>query len=307
MTRAKVELFAEETLVDRGQLTRAEEEAFDAMLRYKDAQETLKEIAIDSSRSKANKDSKETFAHYQELYDKNKEHCDKNKELYYKSGFDFDDCIPMGLGWKTNWFGVKTTDIVSLIGTLSPSYIVEQHVCEDEEYFDAKPSEQFFNITQGNYFIVTQACNGTVFLKPNGSRADSLRDACYEGKSNYTKIIKALTYPCASISETVGEVYLFWGPRSYGNAGFILWQNGSLRRAVSTSQWYDYMTYGSELEGEEVYERTDKNGNIEYRGLYQNSIIQMANNWKLNSNRISPLRPGEKAYCWFVDARLVAY
>jgi len=268
----KVELFVEETLRDRGQMTREEYDAFFAMLLMRD-----------------NEPSSEVF--------------EKSKARYDQSGFDFDDCQPMGLGWKTLWIAVRTIDIVGLIGTLASSFIVEQKECSVEEtYYDARPSDAFANMTQNRYFRVTQPCDGTVFVQPHVHGQSTIWDAFLDARKKRQTASLAIQTPCSEISKNFGDVYLFWSQRVIGNHGFILWKNGKIRRTISTSQRED-TNYGDALVGEENY-----NGSLDMEWddrplLNEDSLFEMAGRWKVNPNYVNPIRPGERAYCWFVDAR----
>jgi len=275
------ELFAQETLRDRGQMTRDEYEAFFAMLRYKDAANLLERYPKEKSNLKVYTES---------------------KSIYDQSGYDFEACKPMGFGWKTYWFAVKSTDIFGLIGALCPSYLVEQHTCWGEDtYYYAQPTEHFQNTTQHNYFVITQPCNGMIFVKPNGPVARGIWDKCMAKNSNYHSVSEAIPYPCSFISEQIGDIYFFWTQRVVGTNGFILWNKGGIQRAVSTWGLNNFVAYGRELEDEEYFE-TDEGNYVNEQSLYQ-----MAHKWGANHNRIKPLGLNEQAYCWFLDASQYSY
>lgn len=269
----KVELFAEETLKDRGQMTREEYDAFFAMLRMRDSEP-----------------DSEVFKN--------------SKALYDQSGFYFENFQPMGLGWKTLWMAVRTTDIIGLIGAIAPSFIVEQKLCGvDATYYDARPSEAFKNMTQGKFFLVTQPCDGTVFIQPRGFSRSVIWDAFLDARKKRHLTSMALQTPCREISENFGDCYLFWSQRVLGNYGFMLWRQGVLLRTVSTLCGEGDVTFGDALVGEKYHENYAEDEWGDTPILSQHSLFETARRWKVNPNHMNPVRPGEKAYGWFADAR----
>ncbi len=274
----KVELFAEETLKDRGQMSREEYDAFLAMLRLRD------------SAPNSNAPDSEVF--------------EQSRTLYNKSGFDFQGHAPMGFGWKTLWVAVRTTDIIDLTGTLASSFIVEQKQCSvDETYYSARPSAAFKNMTQDKFFLVTQPCDGTIFIQPQGGMRSVIWDGFLEARRKRHLASLALQTPCSEISKTIGDCYFFWSNRVTRNHGFMLWRQGVLARTVSTLCGEGDVTIGDALVGEVYHENyaDDEWGDTPILSEY--SLFETARRWKVNPNHINPVRPGEKAYCWFVDAR----
>lgn len=262
------DFFAPETLIDRGQLNAAEYEALGAYGELKQ---------FDRSPL------------YKEKHPEQFKEC---KSIYEESGFNFDRWVPLNLGWKTQWLAVKTTNVLELIYRLTTRHMIEQ-----KEEPASTPSSHFIEMTKDKYLYVMQPCNGIVFIQSQLLRSLISKN---RGAVHYKDVLEGLPHSWGDISEDFGEVFLFWSQRNIMDHGFICWRNGGVVRAVSSSQNDDYAAYGAEIDGETYGEHLDMNG-LPRKYLYQDHIFYMADKCGANNNRIMPLRPGEKAYCWFVD------
>lgn len=280
MSQADAEFLTQETLRDRGQLTRAEYETFFAMCRFElvtSLHENLEDAFAD------------------DVYR-------KSKLIYDESGFDFEGHTAIGFGWKTFWFAIRSTDLIGLINLLSPSFGVEQHRLRKEYAHHALPSDDFRQRVDNQYFTLTQVCNGTIFVRVSGKKADDLWDVCEGPLGHYHEVINQNPIPCAAISKELGDTYFFWTQRVIGNNGFILWRDGQVKRAASTVQLEAFKSKGKELDGEETWRASDGSGN-DMHIITEWELFQMAHKWHVNPNRMPLMRPNEKVYCWFVDAR----
>ena len=265
--------FPPESLKDRGQLSQAEYEAWMHHLYIKGEDDTAQSYPM------SNWDSGRI------------ENYKRRKSEYEDSGFNFEEHKPLGFGWKGVWLAVKSSDVIGIINELSAKYLIEKRRWDDNT--EMLPS--VYGASGNRAFKVTPPCDGVIFIKPLGQI--KLNDLYHQGAGReFSRIFDAIEHPWASISKEFGDVYFLLFNRVHGSTCFVKWKDGKVVRAVnSVSSGYFYET-GTPLAGES---RTNSIGMdlMTTDDLYSASAI-----WNVNSNYIRPLRPGEEASCWYIDA-----
>jgi len=124
------DLYPEESLVDKGQMSADEAKAWQAY-NY-----------ISEERFADNHKKDERFLEFQSIYE--------------SSNFDFQNCRTIGELWWPNYFAVETNDIIGLVNHLTRDYIIDLINVVDTN------APLFQNPRQN--LVISPPCNGVIFI-----------------------------------------------------------------------------------------------------------------------------------------------